>query len=184
MNYRRATLALGLLVAGLAIVVWDLRKASDKPVTASARSDYRLQDFKMYAFDVDGNPAFSLTAPLLERDTDGKSLTIRKPVFVFPGADDKPWQAVSESAWVSDKARELQLREKVLITGPVSPRGLRTEFSTEALSIFPKAHRIHSDGWVTVQHGTSILKGYGLEADMKQRRVQLLSKVEAHYAPK
>ncbi len=184
MNYRRATLAMSLLVAGLALVVWDLRKTNDKPTATAARSDYRLMDFKMFAFDVDGNPAFSLTAPLLERDPDGKALTIRKPVFVFPGADDKPWQAVSETAWVSDKARELQLREKVQITGPVSPRGLRTEFNTEALSIFPKEHRIHSNGWVTVQHGTSILKGYGLEANMKQRRVQLLSKVEAHYAPK
>jgi len=183
MNYRRATLALGLLVAGLALVDWDLRKSSDQPISAAARSDYRLMDFKMFAFDVDGNPAFSLTAPLLERDPDGKTLTIRKPVFVFPGADDKPWQAVSESAWVSDKARELQLRENVQITGPVSPRDLRTEFSTEALSIFPKQHRIHSDGWVTVQHGTSILKGYGLEANMKQRRIQLRSKVKAHYAP-
>jgi lipopolysaccharide export system protein LptC len=36
---------------------------------------------------------------------------------------------------------------------------------------------------VTVSHGHSILSGVGLEADMKQRRVQLLSKVTARYAP-
>ncbi|MFN5702509.1 MAG: LPS export ABC transporter periplasmic protein LptC [Gammaproteobacteria bacterium] len=35
---------------------------------------------------------------------------------------------------------------------------------------------------MTVNHGRSILSGVGLEADMKQRRVQLLAKVTARYA--
>jgi lipopolysaccharide export system protein LptC len=85
---------------------------------------------------------------------------------------------------VSDKAREVRLREQVTIVGPRSPRGVRTEFSSDVLSLFPKENRIHSDEWVTIRHGTSILKGLGLEANMKTRRVQLLAKVQLHYAPK
>jgi len=105
-------------------------------------------------------------------------------VFVFPGEEaDRHWGAVADSAWVSDRAREIRLQQNVLITGPVSPKGLKTEFSAAELSIFPKENRLHSTGQVTVNHGRSILSGVGLEADMKQRRVQLLSKVTARYAP-
>ena len=67
--------------------------------------------------------------------------------------------------------------------GPISPQGLQTVFRTEKLTVNPKQNRIHTDEWVTITHGTSILKGLGLEADLKQHRVQLLAKVNAQYAP-
>jgi lipopolysaccharide export system protein LptC len=184
MNYRRATAGLALLVAALGLVVWNMRPEKTQKTAQALKSDYRLIDFTMMAFDEDGKESFSLTAPLLERDPEGKSLTITTPAFTFPDHDAHIWTANAKSAWVSDKAREVQLRKQVKITGPISPKGLRTEFSADALSIFPKENRIHSDEWVTITHGTTILKGLGLEADMKTRRVQLLAKVQAHYAPK
>lgn len=184
MNYRKATLGLTLLVAALGLVVWNMRPENSQQSTQALKSDYRLIDFTMMAFDEDGKETFSLSAPLLERDPEGKSLTVSKPAFTFPDQDNQIWTANAESAWVSDKAREVKLREQVKIVGPRSPRGLHTEFNSDVLSIFPKENRLHSDEWVTIRHGTSILKGLGLEADMKTRRVQLLAKVQVHYAPK
>jgi lipopolysaccharide export system protein LptC len=184
MNYRKATLGLSLLVGVLGIVVWNMRPEKDQKQADSSRSDYRLVDFTMMAFNEDGQESFSLSSPLLERDPLGKSLAISKPAFAFPNDTGEVWRATSESAWVSDKAREIELRQQVRIIGPVSPQGLQTEFSTEKLTVYPKQNRIHGDDWVTISHGTSILKGLGLEADLKQHRVQLLAKVQAHYAPK
>ncbi len=183
MNYRKATLGLTLAVAALGLVVWNMRPEKSQKTNQALKSDYRLVDFTMMAFNDKGEEAFSLSAPLLERDPEGKSLTISKPAFTFPGDDDGRWAANAGSAWVSDKAREVQLRQQVKIIGPLSPKGLRTEFNAERLSVFPKENRIHSEEWVTITHGTTILKGLGLEADMKTRRVQLLAKVQAHYAP-
>lgn len=183
MNYRKATLGMGLLVAALAVVVWDMRGQRDQRVNAPTRSDYRLERFEMRAYGEDGAIAFGLSSPLLERNPDGKTLNITTPAFVFPAEGGRSWQAGADGAWVSDRAREIQLRGGVRITGPLSKRGLRTEFAADRLSVFPKDDRIASPGWVTVSHGTSILKGKGLEADMKQRRVKLLSEVTARYAP-
>lgn len=184
MNYRRATLGLSLIVVVLGIVVWDMRKARDKPVSVTARSDYRLKDFRMQAFDDEGGISFSLQSPLLERDPEGKTLNIQTPTFEFPSEKGQIWQARAGSAWVSDRAQEVRLRDHVQIIGPISKRGLRTEFNSEQLSVFPKQHRISSSEWVTVNHGSSILKGKGLEADMKQRRVKLLAEVQVRYVPK
>ncbi len=183
MNYRKATLGLTLLVAAMGLVVWNMRPEKSQASNQALKSDYRLVDFTMVAFDEDGKETFSLSAPLLERDPEGKSLTVSKPAFTFPDQDKHIWTANAESAWVSDKAREVRLREQVRIVGPRSPKGLRTEFSSNVLSIFPKENRLHSDEWVTITHGSTILKGLGLDANMKTRRVQLLAKVQAHYAP-
>ncbi|MBP6299929.1 MAG: LPS export ABC transporter periplasmic protein LptC [Arenimonas sp.] len=184
MNYRKATLGLSALVGVLSLIVWNIRPQQNIKSTESNQSDYRLLDFQMTAFNEQGNESFSVAAPLLERDPTGKTLTVKQPVFTFPGKNQEIWHARSDSAWVSEKAREVQLRNNVTITSPVSDLGLQTKFSTNQMTIFPKENRIHSNEWVTISHGTSILKGLGLEADIKQRRVQLLSKVQAHYAPK
>ncbi|MFZ9362764.1 MAG: LPS export ABC transporter periplasmic protein LptC, partial [Arenimonas sp.] len=65
MNYRKATLAMSVAVAVLAMVVWDMRGERDQQAEKTARSDYRLQDFSMHAFNEDGKTAFSLKSPLL-----------------------------------------------------------------------------------------------------------------------
>ena len=174
---------MSLLVAALGVVVWNMRPEKDTRGATSVHSDYRLIDFQMHSFDENGNINFSLAAPLLEREPDGKSLIIEQPQFTFPSKTQQLWHASSDSAWVSDRAREVQLRKNVIITAPKSPRGVISQFSSNQLSVFPKENRIHSDEWVTIRQGTTILKGLGLEADMNQHRVQLLAKVQAHYAP-
>lgn len=183
MNYRKASLAMSVVVAALAIMVWDMQDKHAQQAENAVRSDYRLQDFSMHAFNEAGQTAFSLKSPLLERDPDGKSLTIQQPAFVFPGDAGQNWSAVAGRAWVSDRAHEIRLQQNVQITGPVSAAGLHTAFSAAELSVFPETHRLYSNGQVRVTHGRSLLSGYGLEADMKQRRVQLLAKVTARYAP-
>ena len=138
MNYRKASLGIAVLTAVLAVVVWDMHKQQERVKTISVRSDYRLQDFVLQAFGEDGTTAFSLRSPLLERNDDGKSVDIQKPVFEFPDKDGKSWHAVSETAWVSDRAREVQLRDNVLITSPISALGLETEIRIDQISIFLK----------------------------------------------
>lgn len=182
MNYRKATIGLSLLVAALSIIVWNIRPEDKLPTIQSDKSDYRLLNFQMTAFNEQGNESFSLTAPLLERDPAGKTISITKPEFIFPGEGKEQWHATADSAWVSEKAREVQLRQNVTIHSPASPAGVQAILRTKQLTIFPKEDRIQTNEWVTINHGSSILKGLGLEANIKQHRVQLLSKVQAHYA--
>lgn len=183
MNYRKATVGIAMLTAALALVVWNMHRQQVRIRTVAVQSDYRMQDFLLQAFGEDGKLAFSLQSPLLERNADGKSVDIEKPVFEFPDKHGENWHAVSDAAWVSDRAREVQLRDNVLITGPASPLGLKTEIGIERISIFPKEKRMASDRRVTIRHGTSILAGTGLEADMDERRIRLLAEVKARYVP-
>ena len=184
MNFRKATLGLTVLVGLLATVVWNLKPEAEQSKSSAISSDYRLLDFKMMAFNEQGRESFSLAAPLLERDPAGKTVLVTKPVFQFPGRTNEVWTARSDTAWVSDRAREVQLRDNVTVLGPPSSQGKQVELFTQKLTIFPKEYRIIGKDWVNISYGDSIMKGLGVEADIKQHRVQLLSKVQVHYAAK
>lgn len=180
---RLTTLLLAMAVVLVGIVAWQLRKKPELAPAAAGRSDYVLWDFTLVALNDDGQEAFTVVAPRLERDPRGKTLTLFTPTFTFPDKKQGRWQATSESAWVGPKANEVRLLKQVELVGPRTPRGLQTRFSTEMLSVFPDQDRASTDAVVTVRHGGSILAGQGLRADMRARKFQLLKDVKGRYAP-
>lgn len=177
-----ALLAVAATAAGVA--VYQLQPEPRPAAPVPTRSDYILGNFELTSLDEKGKEAFSVAAPHLERDPGGKSLTIRKPQFSFPDRKEGRWLATSDQAWVADKGVEVRLIDKVEFTGPPSPAGERTRFSTDHLQIFPKQDLALSEDSVTITRADSILQGVGLRADMKAHRVQLLSNVKGRYAPR
>jgi lipopolysaccharide export system protein LptC len=175
-------LAATAVLAGIAI--WQLQPALKPPSPTSAHSDYILKDFELTSLNERGGEAFSVRAPHLERDPNGKSLTILKPEFSFPDRKQGHWIATSEQAWVADKGVEVRLNENVLFTGPPSPSGDRTRFTTAHLQVFPKRDLALSEDPVTVTRSDSILQGQGLRADMKAHTISLLANVKGRYAPR
>lgn len=176
--------ALAGAVTVIGIAVWQLRARAPAPAGSATRSDYILRDFDLTSLDAQGNESFSVSAPYLERDPGGRSLSLRKPRFAFPDRSQGRWYASSERAWVAEKGVEVRLIEQVRFEGPPSPRGERTHFATEHLQVFPKRDLALSDDPVTIKRADSILQGTGLRADMKSHQVQLLANVKGRYAPR
>ena len=177
-----------LVLRGLALVsstlVWKLRP-QPKPVPAEeARSDYTLDNFELVTLDEDGKESFSVRAPRLERDPQGKSLTIRTPKFSFPAPEGGRWNATSGSAWVGPKGEKVLLLGEVDMVGPPGARGEQTRMRTARLEILPKQDKASSPSVVTITRGDSILQGTGLQADLDTHRVQFLADVKGRYAPR
>ncbi|WP_374604842.1 LPS export ABC transporter periplasmic protein LptC [Arenimonas sp.] len=171
--------ALNMLLLVLAIglgsyAAWQWRQNRLPASEPVQRSDYVLRDFELTALDDAGAEAFTVASPYLEREPDGKSLDIRLPVFSFPG-ESGAWQARSDTARVSPKAEEVQLRGGVDLVGPPSASGLRTRFTTSTLSVFPGEQRASTDDRVNIAQGQSYFAGTGLRVDMALKRFQLLN---------
>ena len=183
---RRSLVAFTLLAVAVAggLAVWQLRPEPPPPPVNPARSDYVLHDFDLVSLDAEGRESFSVSAPYLERDPGGRSLSLRKPEFSFPDRQEGRWLATSDKAWVAEKGVEVRLVEQVRFTGPASPSGERTRLATEHLQVFPKRDLALSADPVTITRADSILQGTGLRADMKAHRIQLLSHVKGRYAPR
>jgi lipopolysaccharide export system protein LptC len=172
------------LVATSSMLVWRLRPAARPPAKEDARSDYTLENFELVTLDDNGKESFSVRAPHLERDPQGKSLTIRTPNFSFPGEGGGRWTATAGSAWVGPKGEKVLLLKDVDMMGPPGERGERTRMQTSQLEILPKQDKASSPSLVTISRGDSILRGTGLQADLKTHRMQLLADVKGRYAPR
>ena len=177
-----------LVLLGLALVssmlVWRLRPQPKPPAQEDARSDYTLENFDLVTLDEEGKESFTVRAPRLERDPQGKSLTITAPNFSFPGKDGARWTATSGSAWVGPKGEVVRLIKDVDLVGPPGEFGWRTRMQTAELEILPKQDKASSPALVTISRGDSILEGTGLKADLNTHRVELLADVKGRYAPR
>jgi lipopolysaccharide export system protein LptC len=182
---KRLILILVLLALALmsSVAVWRLQpKPKPVPVT-EARSDYTLENFELVTLDESGRESFSVRAPHLERDPQGKSLTITSPNFSFPDKGGGRWTATAGTAWVGPKGERVRLLKDVDMIGPPGAAGERTRMQTALLEILPKRDKASSPGVVTITRGKSILRGTGLAADLASHRIQLLANVKGRYAP-
>lgn len=172
-----------VLAVGLgSYAAWQWQRDRVPQPEPAQRSDYVLREFELTALDDRGEESFTLRSPYLERDRDGKSLTIDRPRFGFP-SDSGRWQVRSDEAWVSPKATEVKLLGGVSMVGPTEASGLRTRFTTDTLSIFPNDQRASTDDRVNIAQGESDIAGIGLRVDLAAKRFQLLNDVKGHYAP-
>ena len=177
------TILFFVLAVLTSIVVWNLRSKPQIKSEGPIRSDYVLHNFEMTTLDQKGGEAFTLKSPYLERDPNGKTLSILTPKFSFPDNNGGMWHANSGNAWVGPKAEEVRLQDKVEMIGPKTANGQQTRFNAPQLTIYPKKNIAQSKDVVTITRADSILQGRGLQVDMQAKRFQLLADVKGRYAP-
>lgn len=185
MTRRWPLLAALMLAAVLASwAAWLLRVRPPPPEdTGPPRSDYTLDDYHLVVLDKQGVESFTSDGPYLARDPYNESLSLNQPRFSFPSKDGNgTWTAGSVIGWISPHGDEVHLIRSVALDGPVIPKTDRTHLRTEEMTVHPQPQTAHSDLLVTVTRGASILRGTGMNADLKSNRLELLSRVSLHNA--
>lgn len=184
MSWRTALTLVLLAAAALSgWSVWTHRPDRASAPVANARSDYLLHDFELVALDKQGNESFTLRAPRLARHPGDHTMTLATPLFLLPvsngSGNDGYWQVRSRQGWVSAEGDEVRLSGDVNAT---SPEGATpTRFVTQTLNVFPRSNRASSRDIVTITRPGSILRGRGLDANLKSKRYTLLADVRTRY---
>jgi lipopolysaccharide export system protein LptC len=179
----RATLTL-IMLAIAAVSGWSVwRHAGSEDTTfGDTRSDFVLHDFELISLDREGDEAFTLRGPRLQRDPGAKSMTLATPLFLVPDRDGAYWEVKSASGHVPDDGEELRLRGQVVATSPAeSAAPMRIE--TEELNLFPSENRATSAVAVSLTRPGLTMRGRGLRADFDRDQASLLSDVRARYVP-
>lgn len=175
-----------LLVAALVSgwLAWSQRDGGNASGAAAARPDYRLEDFELVALNKQGQQAFTLRAPLLERDPSKRTMDIATPLFVIPpksGAGGDAWEVRAKTGWVSPEGDELRLR------GDVEARSANpvdaVTLTGQELNVFPDARRATSSAPVTITRPGSILNGRTLEVQLDSKQYAL-TEVRHRYVPR
>jgi lipopolysaccharide export system protein LptC len=177
-----AALMLGAVIAGWA--AWLLRIQPPAPEDSGPpRSDYTLDDYRLLVLNKEGTESFTSVGPYLARDPYNETMSLNQPRFSFPSHDGSGnWTAGSDIGWVSPHGDEVRMIHSVALDGPIVPNKDRTRLRTEEMTVHPQPQTAHSDEPVTVTRGASILRGTGMNADLKTNRLELLSRVSLHNA--
>ncbi|HPA00972.1 MAG TPA: LPS export ABC transporter periplasmic protein LptC [Chiayiivirga sp.] len=174
--------ALLLAAVSSSLLLWWLyRQDQTEPLTGPPRSDYFLTDFELVALDAQGKESFHVTGPHLSRHPYLGTIEIEQPRFLFPDDHARAWTARAQRAWASADGTELRLSGEVALDGPSEDADADLQFRTDSLVLHPREHRVSTPARVEFISPHSILRGRGLQADLKTRRFQLLDEVSGHY---
>ena len=181
---RRALLIAVLVVTG-AVASWGAWRLRPQPPpsedTGPPRSDYTLDVSHLVVMDKQSKVSFRSNGPYMARDPNNETLSLNHPDFSFPDKNGKgDWTAHSEAGWVSAKGDVVKLSRAVALDGPIIPGQEQTHMRTEQMTVHPQPQTAHSDLLVTVTRGASILRGTGMNANLKTSYLELLSKVSLH----
>jgi lipopolysaccharide export system protein LptC len=175
-----------VLLAGAILSGWSVwRQNAERPANkvAGARSDYVLHDFELVALDgTTGKEAFTLRAPILQRNPGDRTMSLATPLFLVPDDAGHYWEVRSRTGWVNSEGNEVRLLGDVRAKSPPEAPSPLT-MNTEQLNIYPDTSRTTSRAVVTITQPGSILRGRGLEANLATKRYELQSEVRSRYAP-
>ncbi|WP_430391155.1 LPS export ABC transporter periplasmic protein LptC [Dyella sp. 20L07] len=150
------------------------------------RSGYTLTNFKLWSYDVDGQPSFSMVAPHLERRENDESLYINTPDFELPSnqPDVPPWLGNSLYAWVDKSGTLLKLQGPVYMHRAAFCVTPAAEIHTSDVTAWPKENRMVTDAPAHMVQGDSKLSGVGMRANLNTNHLELLDESHGTFPPR
>lgn len=103
------------------------------------------------------------------------------PVFTFYENQTTPWQASAKEARGLIGDKNIVLQDEVLIQQDSPEHGLMT-LATTRLNIETSTQHAHTDQPVQLKNQRATLDAVGLDANLQENRIQLISNVRIHYA--
>jgi lipopolysaccharide export system protein LptC len=149
------------------------------------RSGYTLTDFRMWSYDPQGRPAFSMRAPHLDRREGDDSLYITTPQFTLvskkPGVPD--WQGHSLYGWVNHTGTLLKLQGPVHMYRPAYADSPPATLDTSDVTAWPKENRMETAAPAQMTQGASRMTGIGMRAELTDNHLELLHDVHGTFVP-
>jgi lipopolysaccharide export system protein LptC len=181
----------GILAAALGASVllyyWVAPEKKVEDFVGPPRSGYVLTNFNLDSYNDDGQPAFKLIAPHLERREGDESLYINAPDFVLPSTKDAvapPWKGHSQYGWVNKDGSLLKLQGKVHMDRIAFEQTPPASIDTSEVTAWPKENRLETAEAARIVQGTSTMDGVGMRANLDTKHLELLDAVHTQYQPR
>ena len=176
------------LAAGLAqALLWWMGPApKQNDFVGPPRSGYTLSNFRMWSYGPQGQLAFRMHAPQLERREGDESLYIDSPVFDLaskkPGVPD--WHGQSLYGWVDKSGSLIKLQGPVTMHRPAYADSAATDLVTSDVTVWPKENRMVTAAPAQMTQGASRMDGVGMRANLNDNHLELLDNVHATFPPR
>lgn len=172
------------LLAIIAISTIWLISTSGKiklPLNKPQNPDSFINNVEAIQFNEQGKAHHSLKSPKLINYLKDNTTNIEKPFYTFQNEQDAAWNIQA------DFGAALHGMETITLTGHVTIQQLPGKNSrnvtllTDKMIFYPSKSFAETDRPVTIKQPGIIIKGIGLQADLKTGKIKLLSKTKAEY---
>ena len=186
MNLRINNLLPLLLVLFLSALTLWLRFAVEEPPARKTTSnrhdaDAIVDNFRMVKMSTAGTPAYTMTARRMLHYPDTDTTELEQPMFLKRGADGVTMTVTSASAVMAPDASEAKFRGNVMLRRGAYADRPALLAKTEFLHLLADKDLVRTDERITIQEGTSVFTGVGMELNRATRQFRLHSQVKGHF---
>ena len=177
-----------LTVVGLSTLSWWMpieQAPVSKLVTAPEKRhvpDFYLSDFDLTTMNAAGRPRYYLQAKGLQHYADDDTSQLQMPRLTVYRPAAPAWLLSSDQALVATGGQSVLLQDDVKVQRLAANKRDTLELTTSVLRVVPAKQYAETDRAVTVVTDLGITRAIGMQADLQQRRLQLLAQVRGDYA--
>jgi len=141
-------------------------------------SDYAMKDFTMTIMNAEGHPFRVISGKEMDHYPADDSTEIISPIAQFIEAGKDTWVITSNNGSTVGKGNDILLTGHVIVTQENHPD---TELRTEKLNLDTVNDTAYTDLPVSIKSPQGITHSVGLHADLKDKTINLHSRVKGHY---
>lgn len=182
---RRRTRRGIILLALLAVLSWILARPETedeaKPREGlDTRLNYALHEFQGRLLNDLGATSLEIEAPLLRNDASSGIGTVESPNIRIQ-QEDEEWYITAESAVIAADREHITLVGEVNLLRRNEITGALLDITTRNVLLNVTPRTASTDSQVRIRQEGDRLDATGMNLDMINDRVELLSEVQAHY---
>lgn len=185
MNARNVT-GFAILLAGAA-ASWYLASSLSGPeteitTTGSLQQGYYLKSARILGTGDNGKLLYEIVAEYAEQLNRDQIAFDNVQVRYSPDSD-VPWSVRADEAIITGNQQLLTLSGHVVATSNSGFNNSVTEIRTDWLELQPDAYLAHTDQRVQIRIGERSITATGMEASLRENRLQLKSNVSGKFVP-
>jgi len=172
-----------IVVIGLSFVGGDSYETRRETATPAEQPGYFLTGATITDTAQDGSPRVRIRAARIEQNPADNSVELTTLNLTYNTDGERDWVVTADHGVVPEATKIVHLDGNVRIHGSVADAGPEAVIETPTLDFDSEHSTARTDDDVRVVMGTRTLTARGLNADLKQHRVRLESRVHGQFNP-
>lgn len=177
-----------LLIISIGLSAWSILSTNTSRSTHSPEDtslpDAYMEDVVAIVMNKFGTPSIKLSTPKMVHYANNDRTDIQKPLVTIYRKSPNPWDISADFAEASQGVSQINFQKNVVIKHIADKDDPATTMQTTALTVFPNNQSAQTDQPVTITQPDTTIQATGMQANMNEGTVKLLSQAKGEYVPK
>lgn len=171
----------------LSLAVWttllSFHSSSSPTINTSSLPDAFMEDVHALVMNKQGKPSMKIATPKLVHYPENNVSLLRTPALTLYRQSPQPWYVNADQAKAHQGIDIIDFKDNVVIHHAADGNNPATIIKTETLRVHPELQTAETADFITMTQPNLVVKATGMEADMNNGNIKLLSQARGEYVP-